>query len=151
MAEDMSDIINKISSMMGKDNIPDNIKDIMGNLSSTDNNKKDMSSNSSPNITPEMINAISSMFGANNAKTDTNSADANDNSSGFNIDMDTILKIKTVMEKMNSKNDPRSNLLFSLKPYLNSKRKSKVDQYVKLLSMTNLIDVFNNDTGGEHK
>ena len=45
------------------------------------------------------------------------------------------MKMKTIMDSMkNNKNDPRANLLKSLKPYLNSKRKEKVDQYIQLFN-----------------
>ena len=58
------------------------------------------------------------------------------------IDFETILKMKNIIEKMNNKNDPRSNLLQSLKPYLNDSRKSKVDQYINLMNMSKVLDVF---------
>ena len=51
---------------------------------------------------------------------------------------------------MNVKNDPRSNLLQSLKPYLNDSRKSKIDQYIQLLNMSKVLDVFP-FIGGEPK
>lgn len=57
--------------------------------------------------------------------------------------------MKSIMDKMgNSKNDPRANLLLSLKPYLKESRKSKVEQYVGLLNMTKIIDVLH-ENGGE--
>ena len=66
-----------------------------------------------------------------------------------NIDMGTILKIKQIMENMNnSKNNPRTNLLLSLKPYLKPSRKEKVDQYIQLFSMGELIENLK-PTGGE--
>ena len=40
------------------------------------------------------------------------------------IDINTILKMKTIMESMNQKNDPRANLLYSLKLSINSLFKS---------------------------
>lgn len=53
------------------------------------------------------------------------------------------------MEKMQSpKDDPRSNLLLSLKPYLKNSRKSKVEQYVQLFNMTKVMEAFN-ENGGE--
>lgn len=68
-----------------------------------------------------------------------------------NIDMEMLLKMKTIMEKMNAnKNDPRSNLLLSLKPYLNEDRQSKVEQYIKLFNMTKIMDVFNGTGGDSH-
>jgi len=50
-------------------------------------------------------------------------------------------KLKQVMEKMNqSKDDPRSNLLLSLKPYLKPSRKQKVDQYIQLFNMGSIME-----------
>lgn len=85
----------------------------------------------------------------NNTNTSNSSDSASANPFG-NIDMNTILKIKQVMEKMNeSKNDPRSNLLLSLKPYLKPTRKEKLDQYIKLVNMGSVMELFKN-TGGEN-
>lgn len=80
----------------------------------------------------------------------TNSSNTEQSSPFGNIDMNTILKIKQIMEKMNkSKNDPRSNLLLSLKPYLKPSRKQKVDQYIQLFNMGSIMEDFN-FMGGEN-
>lgn len=79
----------------------------------------------------------------------SNSSNTDTSNPFGNIDMNTILKIKQVMEKMNkNKNDPRSNLLLSLKPYLKPSRKQKVDQYIQLLNMGSIMENFN-PMGGE--
>lgn len=92
-------------------------------------------------------------FVPNNSDND-NSSDNNKNTNGFdfsNIDMGTIMKIKKVMESMNSKkNDSRSNLLMSLKPYLKPSRKEKLDQYMNLLNISSVFEAFNS-MGGEKK
>ena len=56
--------------------------------------------------------------------------------------MNTLLKMKSVMEKLNSSNDHRSNLLYSLKPYLREGKKEKIDQYANLLNVAKLTDLF---------
>ena len=67
-----------------------------------------------------------------------------------NIDMNTILKMKQIMEKMNSKkNDPRANLLLSLKPYLKPSRKQKVDQYIQLFNMGSIMENLGPMVGGD--
>lgn len=84
-------------------------------------------------------------------KDNSNSSNADSSNPFGNIDMNTILKIKQIMEKMNTnKNNPRSNLLLSLKPYLKSSRKQKVDQYIQLLNMGSIMENFN-IMGGENK
>ena len=84
---------------------------------------------------------------------ENNTSSNSSNSQSFNmdgIDIETILRMKKMIEKMNNKNDPRSNLLQSLKPYLNDSRKSKVDQYINLMNMSKVLDVFP-FLGGEQK
>lgn len=80
-------------------------------------------------------------------KTEDNSSNTTESTNPFsNIDMNTILKIKQIMEKMNNKkNDPRSNLLLSLKPYLKPSRKQKVDQYIQLFNMGSIMENFNSN------
>ena len=46
------------------------------------------------------------------------------------------------------KNDPRSNLLLSLKPYLKPSRQDKVDQYIQIFNMSSLLENIN-FMGGE--
>lgn len=83
-------------------------------------------------------------------ETNTDTSSDTSNASPFgNIDMNTILKIKQIMEKMkHQKDDPRSNLLLSLKPYLKPSRKQKVDQYIQLFNMSNIMENFS-PMGGE--
>lgn len=111
-------------------------------------------------IPPEMIQNFSSMMSQNkqnhsenNYNTSNNSnysnASANNNNNNSNnnfdfsqIDMNMILKMKSVMDKLNNSSDPRSNLLYSLKPYLREERKGKVDQYANLLNVAKIADIF---------
>lgn len=94
---------------------------------------------------------FTSSFNINENNSNSSNASDSSNTNPFgNIDMNTILKIKQVMDKVNNpKNDPRSNLLLSLKPYLKPSRKEKVDQYIKLMSMGSLMENFKNP-GGEN-
>ena len=83
-------------------------------------------------------------------QTENNTSSNQDATNPFsNIDMNTILKMKQIMEQMKQKkNDPRSNLLLSLKPYLKPSRKQKVDQYIQLFNMGSIIENLN-PMGGE--
>lgn len=108
-------------------------------------------------ISPEMIQNFSSMMQNNtsssskffsDSNSQSNNSNSNNNQSGFdfsNIDMNTILKLKSVMEKMNKKNDPRANLLYSLKPYLREEKKEKLDQYANLLNVANIVEALKNE------
>lgn len=109
-------------------------------------------------ISPEMVNNLMNMLGNNSSNSKNNEqADNNysQNSSGDsqstnNIDFETILKMKSIIDKMNAKDDPRSNLLESLKPYLKESRKDKVDQYIKLMNLSKVMEAFT-FMGGDSK
>lgn len=116
-------------------------------------------------IPPDMINNFSNMMNNNSNKSSentsqgnstTNNVSSNNNSTsnGFDfskIDMNTMLKMKSIMEKMSSNNDPRANLLYSLKPYLRNERKDKIDQYANLLNMTKIAELLKNDNKENNK
>ena len=116
-------------------------------------------------IPPDMFNNFSNMMNNNSNKSSentsqgnstTNNVSSNNNSTsnGFDfskIDMNTMLKMKSIMEKMSSNNDPRANLLYSLKPYLRNERKDKIDQYANLLNMTKIAELLKNDNKENNK
>lgn len=139
--------MNNLNNMNIDENTVNKLKDMM--------NKGELNDVISK-ISPEMIENFSSMMSnGNTSKSNENSENTNNqnssNSSGFdfnNIDMNTILKMKSIMEKLNSKDDPRSNLLYSLKPYLRESKKEKLDQYANLLNIAKLSELFKNDNKG---
>lgn len=90
------------------------------------------------------FDSFCSSFKDSSFETTSDTNNTNNTNPFGNIDMNTILRIKQIMEKMNqNKNDPRSNLLISLKPYLKPSRKQKVDQYIQLFSMGSIMENFN--------
>ena len=118
-------------------------------------------------IPPDTLKNFSTMMNGNSnshEKTDKNSLDdetidttnnsstnTNNNTFDFSkIDINTMMKMKSIMEKINLSSDHRSNLLQSLKPYLRDEKKSKLDQYSNLLNMANLIELFNQNNGKEN-
>ena len=131
--EDMSDIFDKINNIAGQNNIsPEMVNNLFSMLNNSNNtNNQYTNSNSADN---------SSNQDYNNYSNSTNNQNNPFNNSG--IDFETILKMKTIIDKMNTKDDPRSNLLQSLKPYLKDSRKSKIDQYIQLMNMSKVMDVF---------
>lgn len=120
MSEDLSDLIKNVKNIVDSGNIPDNMKEILNKLNSSENN---------------------TIVG--NSK--SNSGNITNNSNNLNIDIDTVLKMKSIIDNINQNDDPRSNLLYSLKPYLRESRKSKLDQYVNLLNITKIVGLINNE------
>jgi hypothetical protein len=133
MSDDMSEIMQKMSEMLKNNEIPDNVKSILNGFTSNQNN-------SSP-----------SQEDISNATDSKNEQNSSDSFEMPNIDLGTMLKMKSIIDSMNKQqNDPRANLLRSLKPYLKPSRKEKVDQYIKLFSMGKVFEVIN-PLGGEKK
>ena len=121
---DMGNLMNQINQILKNNDVPDELKNIVNNLKNSSNNKD------------------------NNSNEDKSSSD---DSGSPELDINTILKMKQIMDSMNSnKNDPRTNLLLSLKPYLKESRRDKVDQYIKLFGLEKAFETFSS-LGGEKK
>lgn len=118
-------------------------------------------------ISPEMIQNFSKMlsnqdntnqnqsanhYNSNNNQTETNNQNQQDNNFDFSgIDMNTVMKMSSALSKMkNSKDDPRANLLNSLKPYLRDSKKGKLDNYMNLLNVTKIAELMK-DNNKENK
>lgn len=127
--------INKLKDMMNKGEL----NDVMSQIS------PEMIQNFSSMMSQNQVNnASNTSNNANNSNTSYNTSNNTNNNSNFDfsqIDMNTILKMKSVMEKLNTSNDPRSNLLYSLKPYLREEKKEKIDQYASLLNVAKIADL----------
>lgn len=142
MNENMSDMFKNLSNLLNEKGISnDKIKDLFN--SSKNNNSMD-------NLDSKVVNKISNTESNNSNQSSQDSS----NSSNFdfsNIDMDTILKLQKVMGIVNqNKNSPNATLLNSLKPYLNSERREKVDTYIQLFNIEKIIEALN-ISGGDKK
>ena len=153
------EMINNFSSMMKnsnqstKNNLPNatqNIKKENINNSTVNNTNNNSNTNTNTNTYNNNTNDNNNYY--NNSKNENNSNNYN-NFKDFDfskIDMNTILKMKSIMEKLNNSDDSRSNLLYSLKPYLRESRKEKLDQYVNLLNVAKFADLFKNNDKENH-
>lgn len=93
-------------------------------------------------ISPEMINNIMGMLNNNSSNNTSDNSSNNSNSP----DIETILKMKSIIDKMNIKEeDPRSRLLKSLKPYLNTNRQNKLDQYLQMSKLIEILPLLGGD------
>ncbi len=148
MQNDMSDMLNQF-------------KNILNNNSDNNNtsNTSSVPNNSNLNITPEMITNLAKNLQNNdfnsNLSNESNSQDKSSNESNFSqttdtgssLDINTILKLKTIIETFNKKDDSRANLLYSLKPYLRESRQKKIDQYVNIFKLTAITNLFKKGKG----
>ena len=101
-----------------------------------------------------MSNLSQNQKGSNTSSNHSNTASPNANSTSDqvpDIDIETIMKIKKVMDSIKeTRNDPRANLLYSLKPYLRDSKKDKLDQYVNLLNVSKIAELMNNNPNSQN-
>lgn len=144
--------MNKLKDMMNKGDLsqimsqipPDMIQNFSSMMQNNGNNMSgEKKTNANHNVEHTKDFANSSTY--NNSNNTMNGNNSSNNFDFSNIDMNTILKIKSVMEQMNNNNDPRSNLLHSLKPYLRDSKKEKLDQYANLMNVAKIAELFKND------
>ena len=77
--------------------------------------------------------------------TEENCSNEKTENSGFNIDINTILKFKSITDKLNGSSSPRTSLLQALKPFLSEKKQDKLDEYIKIVNILSILDILNKE------
>ena len=68
---------------------------------------------------------------------------SNSNKESSNIDTDTILKFQKLAGLLSHNESSKDEtLLKALKPYMRNSRKEKIDQYIKMLHIINMLEKF---------
>ena len=126
------------------DNYTENIDTYTQNSNNTDtsNNTENIinNKNSENNQNSKSFN----FSGILNLLSTTNKNTNNENNSNFNfdkIDPKILEKITKVIMSM-SRNDPRKDLLNSLKPFFRKTRQDKIGEYISILNIINAIQIF---------
>ena len=149
--------MNKIKNMVDNGNIADAISQISPEMIQNFSKMLSNQNNSNTNANTNTNNTSNNPNGntASNANTNTNTStnnNANPNFDFSNIDMNTIMKMSSVLGKMNNtKDDPRANLLNSLKPYLRDSKKNKLDNYMNLLNVTKIAELMKENNQESNK
>ena len=123
MDSDLNNVLNKFSEILKEKNIDIN------NIANNNLNNANISSTTN-NICQE----------STLDNTSSNTADNTD----FSLDIETILKIKDLISKLNkNQNSPRNKLLSSLKPYLENDKQEKLDKYIKIANLLSVMEDMN--------
>lgn len=121
MNEDFSEIFSKFQNILKE-------KDIDLNSFTSNSSSNDIHSSKDDNDTCNK-----------NSEINTSS-----NNSDFSLDIETILKIKDIISKINQNRDcPRNKLLHSLKPYLEENKQDKLEQYIKIANLLTILETQN--------
>ena len=116
---------------------PDMINNLINMLKNGSNNQSDQNTPRESSTGTNQKNQYETNI---NNEYNTNSKSAN---SSVNIDFETIMKMKYIMESLNNSNDQNSKLLYSLKPYLRKSRQEKLDQYINIFKIAQVSKLFN--------
>lgn len=83
---------------------------------------------------PDALGKISDMM---------SSAKGSQNFSQSNIpDAQMMEKVSRIASKMNDKSDPKINLLYALRPYMNDARCQHIDRAIKMIQLTKITELF---------
>ena len=148
MIENVSKMLNNqknsdIPNNSNQNNFNNSGNSNQSNFNNSGNSNQNNFNNSSNSNQNNFNNSSNS--NQNNFNNFSNSNQNNSNIDFNSIDPAMIMKITSAFGKMNNNNDPRSNLLYSLKPYLRDGRKEKLDQYVNLLNISKVADILKDD------
>ena len=136
-----------MNNMNIDENTMKNIKNMVDN-----GNLSDAISNISPEMIQNFSKILSSQKESNSQNTQqheeptpqnsTNTSSQSNNFDFSNLDINTIMKMSSVINKMkDNQNDPRANLLNSLKPYLRDSKKGQLDNYMNLLNVAKIAEI----------
>lgn len=117
MSDDLNKKIKQITDILGQENLPDNIKGLLSLFAG--------SGGKSENSTEAVVQK--------EERTDKTETDDS---------IDMLRKIKKVMDRVSSNNDPRIDLLNAIKPFLNSKRQKSLNNCVKLIRVSSVTRYF---------
>lgn len=135
----LNDMIKKAQDMINNNQIPPELQSLVKNFNNVQN------SNNQPNNTGgQGFNNQPNNF-STRENSSYNTSQSTSQSSMPNIDIDTLMKMQSIMSKMqNSSDNDMSRLLSSLKPYLRDDKKGKVDEYMKLVKMGQMTKILEN-------
>ncbi len=136
MSDDLGKKVQQIAQMLGQDNVPDNIKELVSLIAASLN--KGDSSPSSPegdSSLPTLPDVLPDDGGTSPNKEVSDSAPA--------LNSEALDNAKDTLRHLNSANDPRINLLNAIKPFMNNKRQKKIGNCIQLLQIAGLSRMLN--------
>lgn len=132
MGDDLDKKIKQITDILGQENLPENLMGLLGMISSSPAKESPRSSAES---------------GAHD-----DFRQIGEESQGGKGEMEDpaliMRKLKKVMDRANTKNDPRINLLNAIRPFMRTSRQKNLSNCIKILtvsSMTRYLDEFDKE------
>ena len=89
----------------------------------------------------EAMDMLKGMMSDGDGKEDLENIMSSVAESGALENIDSMMKIKNVIDRVQNSNDKRTNLLLALKPFLNSTRLNRMDETINLLKLAKLPNI----------
>ena len=122
MSDDLGKKVQQIVQMLGQENAPDNLKELVALLATSLGSKEDNA---------DQIASSDAELEEKSSKTE----------SPINADM--LNTARKAMDRLNVGSDPRINLLHAIKPFMNTKRQKKIGSCIQLLQVASLSRLLN--------
>ncbi len=127
MSDDLGRKIQQIAQMLGQDEVPDNVKELVSILANSLGKKEDGNSQS---VRAETGSEVKPQENRQEDEAPVVSQEA----------LDTA---KHMVDRFNSSGDPRINLLMAIKPFMNNRRQKKIGNCIQLLQIAGLSRLIN--------
>lgn len=118
MSDDLNNKIKQIADLLGQGDMPDNLKGLLSLLGAS-GGKEEVRQKPSEPVPLKEDRAVKSDLEEN---------------------LDLVRKMKNVMDKLNTRNDPRINLLTAIRPFLNNSRQKRLGNCIKILQVSKLTN-----------
>lgn len=156
---DNNNNLNTSDEKMSPDDLYNLIQDIQSKLNNESNEKcdtdtkekeignKKIENNNTNNfdfLQNINLSGLLNMF-TSNKETNGNKKELNN----LNIDPNMVLKLQRVISSIN-KEDPRKDLLLSLKPFLRKSRQDKLNEYLNIMTILKAISEFSDKEGSDN-
>ena len=122
MSDDLGKKVQQIAQMLGQENVPDNLKELVTLLATSLGSKENdaVQTDSTETVTagmPEPENPV--------------------------INSEELNTARNALDRLNTGIDPRINLLYAIKPFMNNKRQKKIGNCIQLLKVASLSRLLN--------
>lgn len=145
MSDNLNKKVQQIAQLLGHDNVPDNVKELVSLLSASLENNGDASSKDEGDASSEAASFTASTQPDSIKHSSDEQAPALQSSSEDpqSINRDVLATARNALSKLNSSNDPRINLLNAIKPFMNNRRQKKIGNCIQLLQIASLSRLLN--------
>ena len=137
MSDDISSAIKQLAGMLNQANLPDGLKDIislLGTAMDSGADKKEVSAGQQEKEKQEK-QPVQNQEGNTSLK-----ADINKTGNELEDGLEAFTAIRNILKNINTKNDPRINLLIALKPFVNKRPQKKISNCILLLQVARLLE-----------